>query len=317
MNEALKSIGAGILSLGLMAAAAWGQAQPQQKPPEDRQAPPGSASRPQIPGPPAPPPRLPDVRQPGETGWWLGLNVSFPTQKPIFDKGRGATFTDPSRVEMQGKPKYLPAAELGIAVGLHNTLRFSYFEAKAGGNIPSIPNQLHLWDQTYETGTFLATDYKVQHGKMSFEYLTWPFPVESRRFRLKTLWQVQYTSIRTTFDAPQKPVIDENGNPILDSAGNLISYVGLGTKYFISPEFGLGASYYSGRHIRWEANAAGFTWPQWTTIWDADTSLNFKYGHMELRVGAKAFHYKTSTNSEHYGRGTLGSAFVGVRWYSQ
>src|SRR4051795_6905745 len=102
MNEALKSIGAGILSLGLMAAAAWGQAQPQQKPPEDRQPPPGSASRPQIQAPPAPPPRLPDVRQPGETGWWVGINAWLPIQKPYFDKGKGAAFTDPSQVQLQG-----------------------------------------------------------------------------------------------------------------------------------------------------------------------------------------------------------------------
>src|SRR3954469_1552369 len=106
-----------ILSLGLIVCGtAWGLAQPPNTLPYDRLVPPGSASRPQIQAPPAPPPRLPDVRQPGETGWWAGVNVWFPTQKPIFDKGRGATFTDPSRVEMQGKPKYLPAAELGIAV---------------------------------------------------------------------------------------------------------------------------------------------------------------------------------------------------------
>jgi hypothetical protein len=318
MNVAfVKSIGAGILSLGLLAGAAWGQGQEQQKPDPDRPMPPGSASRPQIQAPPAPPPRLPDVRQPGETGWWFGLNAWFPTQKPKWDKGRGAAFDDSARVDLQGKPKYAEGAELGLAVGLHNTLRFSYFETRASGGIPNIPKQLQLWEQTYEAGTYLQTSYRLQHGKMSFDYLTWPFPVESRRFRLKTLWQVQYTSIRTSFDAPFKPLIDDSGNPILDASGNLISYAGIGTRYFISPEFGLGAAYYSGRHIRWEANAAGWTWPHRNTVWDADTSLNFKYGHMELRVGAKAFHFKTSTQQDYYGRGTIGSAFVGVRWYSQ
>jgi hypothetical protein len=312
----VKSLSAGILSVGLICGTAWGQAQ-QQKPPEDRPAPPGSASRPQIEAPPAPPPRLPDVRQPGETGWWLGINVGFPTQHPIFDKGREATFTDPSRVELQGKPKYTPGIEMGFAVGLHNTLRFSYFESRASGGIPNIPNQLQLWDQTYEAGTYLQTSYRLQHGKVSFDYLTWPYPIESRRFRLKTLWQVQYTSMRTSFDAPFKPVVDDAGNPILDASGNLISYVGIGTKYFISPEFGLGTAYYAGRHVRWEANAAGFAWPHKYTIWDADTSLNVKYGHLELRVGAKALHIKTSTNADFYNRGTLGTAFVGVRWYSQ
>src|SRR4051812_39147351 len=114
----LKSIRTRILCLGLLVGGTlWGQAQPQ-KPPEERQAPPGSASRPTIQQPPPPPPKLPDVRQQGETGWWVGINVGLPKQQPWFDKAHGATFTEPSLVQLQGKPKYAPAAELGFAVGL-------------------------------------------------------------------------------------------------------------------------------------------------------------------------------------------------------
>jgi hypothetical protein len=299
----------------LVCGAAWGQAQ-EQPPPENRPLPPGSSSRPTI-QPPPPPPKLPDVRQPGETGWWVGVNVWFPKQHPIFDKARGAAFTEPSRVVLPGEPKYANGAELGIALGLHNTLRFVYFDARATGNIPSIPNTIHVWDQTYESGTYLATNYRVQHGKISLDYLTWPYPVESRRFRLKTLWQVQYTSIRTIFDAPLNYFDKETGNPLFDSSGNPVNLTGIGTRWFVSPQFGLGASYYVGRHFRWEANAAGWTWPRRNTIWDADTTVNLKYGHFEFRVGAKAFHFKTNTQAEYFNRGTLGSAFVGVRWYSQ
>jgi hypothetical protein len=317
-QQHVKSFRTGILCLGLLVCGnLWGQAQPT-KPPEERQAPPGSASRPTIQQPPPPPPKLPDVRQQGETGWWIGLNGWLPTQKPIFDKGKGATFTEAARVEMQGKPKYAEGAEVGFAVGLHNTLRFTYFETKASGNITSIPTTLQLWGQTYQPGTFLATNYRLQNGKISFDYLTWPYPIESRRFRLKTLWQVQYTSIRTAFDAPLLPLFDPTtGAPILDASGNPISYAGIGSRWFVSPEFGLNTTYYSGRHVRFEANASGWTFPHRNTIWDADASMNFKYGHIELRVGGKAFHFKTSTKAEYYGIGTMGSAFVGVRWYSQ
>jgi hypothetical protein len=313
----VKSFRARFLSIGLLTCAfAWGQAQEQQ-PPENRPAPPGSSSRPNIQAPPAPPPRLPDVRQPGETGWWIGLNAGFPTQHPYLDKGRGANFTEASRVEMQGKPKYAAGLEVGMAVGLHNTLRFAYFDTKASGNIESLPNTLRLWDQTYEAGTYLATNYRLQHGKMSLDYLTWPYPVESRRFRLKTLWQVQWTQMKTVFDAPKKPLLDDNGFPIVDSAGNPISYAAIGSRWFVSPMFGVGAAYYAGRHFRWEANAAGWTWPRRNTVWDAETSVNLKYGHFELRGGIKAFHFKTSTEAEFYGIGTLWSGFAGVRWYSQ
>src|SRR5947209_13897251 len=234
--------------------------------------------RPTIQQPPPPPPKVPDVRQPGETGWWIGLTGWFPTEKPYIQKGRGATFTDSGNLQFQGTPKFSDGAEIGIAMGLHNALRFNYFESRAAGNIPSIPNQVQLWNQTYEAGTFVTTNYRIQRGVISFDYLTWPYPVESRRFRLKTLWQVQYTGIRSVFDAPKKPVVDVNGNPIVDASGNLISYAGEGSRWFIYPEFGLGAAYFSGRHLRLRANGSGFAFPHKNTVWDADASANLKYG---------------------------------------
>ena len=49
----------------------------------------------------------------------------------------------------------------------------------------------------------------------------------------------------------------------------------------------------------------------------AGNDVIVKYAHMELRLGAKAFHFKTSTQAEFFSHGTISSAFVGVRWYSQ
>ena len=246
------------------------------------------------------------------------MTAWFPTQKPLFDKAHGATFTDPSNLQLQGKPKLAEGADIGVAVGLHNTLRFTYFQVRAAGNIQSTPTQLQVFDQTYPAGTYLATNYRLQNGKISFDYLTWPYPIESRRFRLKTLWQVQYTSIQPGFDAPKLPLFDPaTGIPFVDANGNPISYATVGTRWFVSPEFGLETEYYSGRHLRLDANASGWTFPHRNTVWDADASANVKYGRLEFRVGAKAFHFKTSTQSDFFSRGTLTSAFVGVRWYSQ
>jgi hypothetical protein len=264
--------------------------------------------------PPAPP-KVPDVRQPGETGWWIGVNGWFPAGKPYFEKGRDAAFTDPSRIDFEGKPKVAGSGEVGIALGLHNALRFTYLTSHASGDYRT-PIQLQLWDQTYAAGTLIATNYHLQNGKISFDYLTWPYPVESRRFRLKTLWAVQYTEIRGRFDAPELPLVDSNGIPFVDSAGNPISYAGEGSRWFISPELGIGVAYYSGRHFRVEANASGFTIPRHNTIWDADASANVRFGHFEFRVGGKGFHFKTGTGSDFYMRGTLYGAFAGLRWYS-
>src|SRR5262245_21585542 len=233
-----------------------------------------------------------------------------------MNKGRGAAFTEPSQNTLAGKPKYARGAEVGLALGLHNSLRFSYFDMRATGEI-NAPTQLHLWEQTYDQGEVLTTDYRLQHGKLSFDYLTWPFPVESRRFRLKTLWQLQYTNIRTGFDAPKKPLVDNSGFPLVDASGNPITYAGQGQRWFFGPEFGVGLAYYSGRHFRLEANGAGFAFPKRTSIWDADASANVRYGRFAVRFGAKGFHFKTSTNSDFFMRGTFYSGFAGIRWYSE
>ncbi len=318
----------GLLVICLGAAVA--AAQDQQKPPEQQAPPPGSSSLPRLQAPPPPPPKVPDVRQPGETGWWAEVDAWFPTQQPVMNAGKafvsspttetGATVsgTISPYVQMQGKPKFAEGAEIGIALGLHNALRFSYWESTANGNITSIPNNLQVWNQTYPAGTWVSTNYRLQNAKISFDYLTWPYPVESRRFRLKTLWQIQYTGIRTSFDAPQLPLVDSaTGAPLVDVNGNPISYAAVGSRWFIYPEFGLQAQYFSGRHLRLEAEASGFAFPHRDTVWDADASANLRFGKIEFRAGAKAFHFKTSPQAAEYMYGTPVAAFVGVRWHSE
>jgi len=244
---------------------------------------------------------------PGEAGWNIGLFSWFPIGHPWIDKGHEATFTGLTKFEYAGTPKYAAGGELGIAAGAHNTLRITYFQFKTSG-LQTAPNDLVLYSQPYSAGTVISTYYKIQEGKASFEYLTWPYPVESRHFRLKTLWQVQILSMKSTFDAPYLPTTDSSGNPL--------SYYTNGNRTLISPTFGIGVTEYVGRNFRFEANASGFAIPHHWTIWDVDASIAYRIGHIEIRGGGKALHFKTSTSSDYYNHGTFGGAFIGLRWYS-
>ena len=193
----------------------------------------------------------------------------------------------------------------------------SYFQSKASGGFTST-NTLHIFDQTYGSGTFVASDYKLQNIKLTFDYLSWPYHVESRKFRLKTIYGLQYTSIQSTWDAPLLPLVDTaTGAPLVDASGNPISYVTTGTRWFVLPALGIGLTQYVSRHFRLEANGSGFGIPHHSATWDADASANIRYGHFEVRIGGKAFYFKTSTKDEFYMKNTMGSAFVGLRWYSQ
>ncbi|HUK18872.1 MAG TPA: hypothetical protein VLW65_20775 [Bryobacteraceae bacterium] len=293
----------------------------QQPPPSQAPAPqaqpvaPAQVGQPTIQAPPELP-KYPDVRMPGEYGFWIGLGAGIPQGQPVFNVGRNSGVTTSSLVTMQGTPKMAESADFGVALGLHNALRFSYFTTRSAGDFTN-PQDLTLWYQPYSSGNLISTNYQLTDLKLSFDYLTWPYPVESRRFRLKTLWQVQYVSVKSGFDAPLLPTTDINGNPLVDVNGNPITYMASGTRWYITPTLGLGTTYFLTRNVRLEAEATGFTIPHHTTTWDVDASVNFRLGHFELGAGARGFHFKTSTDGPYYLRGTLYSPVVQIRWFSE
>ncbi|MCX6630740.1 MAG: hypothetical protein NTW28_24255 [Candidatus Solibacter sp.] len=257
--------------------------------------------------PPAPP-KVVDVRMPGEAGWNIGLTGWLPMGDLWVDKGKDVSFTAPSKLQLAGKSKGAFGADFGVAAGLHNTLRFTYFFAKRSGTTTA-PNDLVIFSQPYYKGDELTTNGKLSDYKLSYEYLTWPYPVEGRHFRLKTLWQVQYINLRTVYDAPIK-----SSTP--DSSGALTDYSTLGSKGFITPAFGLGVQQYATRNIRFEANISGFWLPHRWHLLDTDATIAYRFLHLELRGGVKGFIFRTSPKSDYFYRGTLGGAFVGLRWYS-
>jgi hypothetical protein len=258
-----------------------------------------------IPAPP-PLPKYPDVQMPGETGYYAGLVGWLPFGTPTVDKGIAADFTGLSYFHLPGTPKILPSAEIGLALGLHNSLDLSYFSSKASGSVTA-PGALVLFSQSYNQGDLLATTSKVQDLKLSLAYLTWPYPVESRHFRLRTLWQVHYLWATSKYDAPIR-----SATP--DSSGNLTSYATTGSKQIISPAVGLGFTEYASRDFRLELNVTGFDVPHHFAIGDADAFGAYRIGRLEIRAGAKGLYYKTSPQADFYFRGRPIGAFVGVRW---
>ena len=257
---------------------------------------------------PPPPPKVVDVRMPGEAGYYVGITGWLPGGQIFTDKGHAANFTDPSKLQLAGKVQASPAVEIGIAAGLHNSIRVSYFSTKRSGTTTA-PTELVIFSQTYAAGDQLSTNGKLSDYKLSYEYLTWPYPVEARHFRLKTLYQVQYITVKTTFDAPIR-----SATP--DSAGNFTSYSAIGSKGYITPALGLGFHEYASRNFRLEANVSGFMLPHRWQLLDTDATIAYRAGHLELRAGAKGFIFRTSPKSDYFYRGTVGGVMLGVRWYS-
>jgi hypothetical protein len=271
-----------------------------------------------VPQPPPPPPKVPDVRRPGESGFWIGVEGWLPREEPYQNGGTKWPVTVVGGTEfatLRGKPKYAGTVEVGLAVGLHNTLKLIATDFKAAGDFTT-PIELTVWNQTYNGTSYISNNYSVQNYKLSYEFATWPYPVGSRKVRLKTLWQAQFTNVNTSFDAPYN-YYDSNGNLILDSNGEPKNLVGSGTKHIISPEFGLGLSYYPSRHVRFEVTGTGFGFVHRYYIWDGEAALSYRVmNHFEIRAGGKGLGFKTSTDSDYYIKGNYLSAFIGIRWYS-
>lgn len=279
---------------------------PAPQPPDETPAPQPRTSIIQT---PPPIPKYPDVQMPGETGYYAGLIGWMPLGAPIVNKGQQADFSGASYFHLPGTPSLTPSGEIGVAIGLHNSLDLSYYYTKARGTVYA-PGPLVLFNQSYNQGDYLATSDKVHDLKLSFAYLSWPYPVESRHVRLRTLFQMHYFTISSNYDAPIR-----SATP--NSSGALASYATTGGKNIYSPTLGLGLAEYASRQFRLELNVAGFDVPHHWALADADLSANYRVvGRFEVRLGAKGLYYKTSPQADFFFRGRLLGAFVGVRWCS-
>jgi hypothetical protein len=264
-----------------------------------QEPPPAPGPGPQVQQPPPLPPQPPDVKMADEGKISIGPYGWFPTGQPFFDKGKATTSTVASRITLQGKSKLSPGVILSLPAGGHNALRVSFFETKAAGNITA-PSDLILWNAGYSKGDYLATGYSLKSAKLSYEYLTWPFPVASRHFRLKTLWQAQFVKATSTFSAPL------SADP---------TNIGTGSKTIILPTLGLGITEYFSPDFRVDINASGFGIPHHAAIADGEAALAYKVSRIELRGGFKGFYFKSSPKGDFYMRGRLVGGFVGIRLY--
>lgn len=304
-----------VCGLLLTTASGWAQqAPPAQEPspsPSPGQNPPASQG-PITKQPPPLPPRAPDQQMPDEGRISVGIFGWLGRGLPTIDAGPTFAFdafgnriqvpaATPSRLQLQGQPKIMEGVDVTIPAIKFNDVRISYFRGRAAGNV-TIPTDLLLWGGNYAKGDYLATSYRLQNVKISYDFLTWPHPLGSRKFRLKTLWQFQYTHMVAGFDAPLK----STANGPNTASGNKTLY---------APTLGLGVAYYVTPKFRLEANASGFAIPHHWTIWDTDASIAYRVGKLELRAGGKAFHFRTSAQADYYLRGTFAGAFVGLRLF--
>lgn len=250
-----------------------------------------------------PPPQEPYIIEDGglsiEPIYWLNR------AQPSLSGGAAATSFE--GLAYPGHAKAALGGELGIPAGRSNTLRFSYFRVQGNAN-STLTQDASLFSEGYTAGDYLTSSYTIQIAKISWDYLGYTWYKRSGKIRLKTLYEAQFVTVSTNIDAPLKPVTT-------DSSGNTNDNTAHGSKNLIYPTLGVEFEQALGHHFRWEVKGSGFGIPHRGDIWDAQADLALHVGQVEILAGGKAFHFKTSPQSEQYFTDTLSGAFVGIRYY--
>jgi hypothetical protein len=262
------------------------------------------AQQPQSPPPPAKP-QASQTRDEGNTGSGLSIEPFYWLLRTNPDLHAGATFagTIPGNLKFPGKAKRAPGAILTFPAGKGSTLRVSAFRVQGSGNTTAA-QELNLFSTDFTAGDALITSYTIVNAKVSWDYLTYPFQLGRAGFRLKTLWEVQYTNIKSRISAPFH-VSDAAISPVTSN----------GSRQVILPTLGLGLENTVSRHFRWEVKGSGFALPHRSDIWDAEGTVAVRVGQFEILGGEKAYHFKTSPKNTQYFATTLFGAYVGLRWY--
>ncbi len=280
-------------------------AQPPNQPPAQpppTQPPGGVEATPPVPKPtvqmpvPRPPPPVTTERDTGGDNFSIEPFYWLARAAPTIAQGHANTDFDPGALGFPGHSKFADGVFITVPTGHENSFEFRFFQQTGQGNsILGVTEQ--FFTTQYAVGDVLATNYRLSSYKLSWNYLTWPYPSAGAKFRFKTLYEFQYAAVRGSFDAPA----DVNAVPTE------------GIKSIIRPTLGAGIEYHLARRVRFEAKLSAMGFPHHGDIYDGEASLAAGGPHFELLAGARIFHLKTSPTSDQYYKETLWGPYLGLR----
>jgi len=266
----------------------------QQQPPPAPEAP---APQQQNPAATTAPPEIavddPDYGEPA--GLFVWLTHASPSLLP------GALAAVPANQTL-GLPDARPRSPGGffsIPAGKFNHLEISYFQADGDGTgYAKVP--LGLFGASVPQGDFISTSYRLRNAQITWNYLTWPAPPEDSKWRFRTLYGFNYTSVSVTVDAPFE--------------ASTTFTPPHGTRNIFYPAFGIVTEYIPSKNFFMEFRTWGFGFPHRADIGDAEVNAVVRFRHLEIFAGYKMFHFKTSPKSDQYFLGTLTGPMAGLRW---
>lgn len=215
----------------------------------------------------------------------------------------GADATGYETLDNLGRAHPSPGVLVDIPISRTGELRFEYTRTLGEAN-QYAPAATTIYGTAINQGDYLATAYTIQRAKLYLDDLMFPHKFPVAKFRLKSLWEVQWVHMGTSVDAPY-----------VDATGN--AETATGTEQLILPAFGIAAEYAITRHLLFRADVSGFGIPHRSDVADTDVLLAYRKGAWEVKGGLKAFHFKTSPNSAsgEYVSATEAGPFLSLLWH--
>ena len=266
-------------------------------PPPSSQLPPGAA----IP----PPKEVPSNVNTGR-GFSIEPYYWYSKMSPLaLGSGKQNPNIDPGNLDLRGNARNTIGAMVSITLGKTNMLRFSHFDTLNNDSTVIAPTDLTLFKTPIVAGDLIFTRTRLQNTKGGLDYLTYFWKRGGKEFRVKTLWDVQYTTISS-----ELTVVHTDPD-----SGIANATPGFGDRIIVMPTIGLGLENTLSRHVRWEVQGEGMGLPGRSRILDGQATLAVRFGHLEFVGGAKYFNFRTSLNSEHFFTGQMFGPYGGIRYY--
>jgi hypothetical protein len=298
-----------------MAPLVWAQAQPVPAPTS-----PSNAQEAQLPGAETPTVQTgAKLAAPREVPSKVNTGAGFSIEPFYWRTGGNAQILE-GKADSQNDPgmfKYPSAAKtaLGMKISVpigNGTLRVSYFQDKHTSGTNAHQN-LNLFGVQFTgpqtinpAGDPISAYYKVENFKISYDYLTYFWRRQNSEVRLKTLWEFQRVSLN---------------NQLIDftpTDSTLTVYQpnqAVGTQSLNLPSLGMGIEQTVSRHFRWEVKGSGFGILHGSAIADAEGEIAYRRSHMEVILGDRYMHFKTSSKGVQYNTATITGPFLAVRYY--
>jgi hypothetical protein len=254
----------------------------------------------------APPAKVPDYPDPRTVVFGIYGLYSFTGNGPNILGGKTAADTNTyESLYGIGQPyKFIPGFEAGMPVTRTGML-YVEFDRYHGDANQTLSRDSFIDNYSFLKGDAISSTYHILTGRIYLDDLMYPHKFPVSKFRLKSIWGIRYITLSDTVDSTTRD----------NAAGAPGSSFQLGTNYIFLPELGAAMEYALAPHVLFRVDGVGFGIPHRSDFAETSATLSYRKNNLEVLMGARMLHFKTTPQKDEYESATFTTPFIGLRWH--